>query len=130
MELNPAKVRPRDGWVVVLADPRKDRTESGIYLSPNESGVEKVTEGSGRILRAGPGEKNEKLGLKEGMRVLYRGFLKYANPIETDTKWGKGPFEGQKMTFFIMSSDDIMGIMPEGVEVGVFSGRPQVQEKR
>lgn len=126
MELNPAKVRPRDGWVVVLADPRKDRTESGIYLSPNESGVEKVTEGSGRILRIGPGERNEKLGLKEGVRVLYRGFLKYANPIETDEKWSGG----QSKMYFIMNSDDIMGVMPEGVEVGVFSGRPQVPEKK
>lgn len=128
--MDPLKVRPRDGWVVVLADPRKTETDSGILLSPNESGIEKVTEGSGTLIRLGTGEenRNEKLGLKKNDRIVYRGFLKHANPIplDTDEKWPNG----QKKTYFIMSSDDILGVMPEGVEVGVFSGRPQVPEKK
>lgn len=126
MELDPLKVRPRDGWVVVLAEPRKKEMKSGVILSPNESGAELVCEGAGRVVRAGPGKKNVKLCLTEGDRVLYRGYLRHANPIETDEKWP----DGQKKTYFIMSSDDVFALLPEGVEVGVYSGRPQVPEKK
>ncbi len=122
---NPASIKPRDGWVVVLADPRKEKTESGLFLTPNESGAEKVCEGSGRLIRVGVGEKNTQLCLESGQRVLYRGFLKYANPIETDEKWSDTE---QKKQYFLMSSEDILAILPESVEVGVFSGRPQVKE--
>ncbi len=123
MELDPKKVRPRDGWLVVLSDARKEKVGS-IFVAPRETGVEKVTEGAGLIIRAGPGKKNQRLGLEEGQRIVYRGFLKYANPIETGEKWS----DGQAKQYFIMSAEDIMAILPIGVEVGVFSGRPQSQE--
>lgn len=121
---NPNNIRPRDGWVVVLADPRKDKLESGVILAPNETGAEKVCEGSGRLIRVGQGNKNTLLGLEAGQRVLYRGFLKYANPIETEEKWEE---DGPKKQYFLMSSEDVMGVLPEDLGVGVFSGRPQVR---
>lgn len=126
MELDPLKVRPRDGWVVVLAEPRKKEMESGIILAPNETGAEIVSEGAGKVVRVGPGEKNEKLGITKDARVLYRGFLKHANPIEVDEKWP----DGQNKKYFIMSSDDVLGFIPDGVQIGVYSGRPQVPEKK
>ena len=121
---DPRKIRPRDGWVIVLADARKLELASGILLSPNESGVEKVTEGAGEVIRVGRGIKCETAGLEPGQRVVYRGYLKYANPIENDEVWP----DGRKKTYFIMSMLDILAITPEGMEVGVFSGRPQVPE--
>lgn len=124
--MDPTKVRPRDGWVVVLADKRKTVMESGLILAPNETGAEKVTEGSGTIVRCGPGDKNVKLGLEAGQRVIYRGFLKYANQIDTEEKWDTG----EKKQYFIMSSEDIMGVLAPGVEVGVYSGRPQNPERK
>jgi co-chaperonin GroES (HSP10) len=123
--MNPYSVRPRDGWVVVLADPRKDKTSGGIYVPTALTGVEKVTEGAGRIIRVGPGKKNHDLGLETDLRVVYRGFLKYANPIETEEKWANG----ENKVYFIMSSEDLLAVLPPGVEVGVFSGRPQVPHK-
>ena len=125
----PEHVRVKDGWITVLADPRKTKTESGILLAPNETGVEKVTEGMGVIVRVGPGERNVKIGLEKGMRIFYRGFLKHANPIESEERWGK-PYEDQKKMYFIMNSDDVLGILAPGVEVGVFSGRPMVPEAK
>jgi co-chaperonin GroES (HSP10) len=124
--VDPTKVRPRDGWAIVLADARKDKTAGGIYLPGNETGAEKVTEGAGLIVRLGPGKKNHDLGLEAGQRVVYRGFLKYANPIETEEKWENG----ENKVYFIMSSDDVLAIIQPGVEVGVYSGRPQVPEKK
>lgn len=122
--MDPTKIRPRDGWAVVLADARQEK-KGLIFLPASETGVEKVTEGAGLLIRLGPGEKNHRLGLEAGQRILYRGFLKHANPIETDEKWPNG----ESKVYFIMSSDDIMGIIAPGVEVGVFSGRPEVPHK-
>lgn len=120
----PHSVRPRDGWIVVLAEPRKEQLSSGILLAPNETGVEKVTEGAGKVIRVGPGEKCKIAGLEEGQRIVYRGYLKHANPIPSEEKWP----DGQEKRYFIMSMLDVMAIIPEGLEVGVFSGRPQVPE--
>lgn len=116
--MDPLKIRPRRDFVTVKADPRKEVTGGGLYLPPSETGVEKVTERAGVILRIGTGDKIAQLGVKEGDRIVYRGFLKAANPIETD--------DGSEV--FLMSVDDILAVVDTGVEVGCFSGRPQVPE--
>lgn len=123
--LDPLKVRPRDGWIIVLSDARKKTMESGLLLAPNETGAEKVCEGAGKIIRVGGGEKNKSLGLEPGLRVMYRSFLRWANPIETEEKWP----DGQNKQYFIMNTDDVLAAIPDGVQVGVYSGRPQVPEK-
>jgi co-chaperonin GroES (HSP10) len=121
---DPKNIRPRDGWVVVLAEPRKTVMESGLLLAPNETGAEKVTEGAGLLIRVGPGKKNTQLGLEAGLRIVFRGFLRWANPIETEEKWE----DGKNKQYFIMSAEDILCVIPDGVEVGVYSGRPQNPE--
>lgn len=118
------KVRPRDGWVLALADQRKEKTAGGILLPGNETGVEKVTEGAGMLVAVGPGIKNGKLGIEKGMRIIYRAYLKHAHRLDGEEKWP----DGEEKFYFLMSSDDIYGIVPPGVEVGVFSGRPQNPE--
>lgn len=123
---DPRKIRPKDGWVVVLADERKEKSAGGIILTDELTAVERVEEGAALLIRVGPGEKNHRLGLEAGLRVVYRGFLKYAHPIENDEKWPSG--KGKH--YFIMNSDDILGILAPGVEVGVFSGRPEVPERQ
>lgn len=116
--MDPMIIRPKRDFCSVKADVRKEMTSGGLFLPASETGVEKVTERAGTILRVGPG-KGEQLGLKAGDRIVYRGFLKHANPIETD--------DGSEC--FIMSVDDVLAVLPDaGVEVGCFSGRPQVPE--
>ena len=124
--MDPRKVRPRDGWLLVLDEPRQERTAGGLFLPGHETGAEKVSQGAGTIIRVGPGEKCRKLGLEEGQRVLYRGFLKWANPIETEEKWESG----QRKQYFIMSRDDILGIVAPDTDVSIFGGRPAVPEKK
>ena len=121
---DPKKVKPKDGWALLLADERSGVLSSGLIV-PIETGVEKVTELAGELVRLGDGIYNANLrevGLVEGVRVLFRGYLKFANPLPTDEKWPSG---SAKQYFFI-DCKDIMGIVAPGVSVGVFSGRPTV----
>lgn len=120
------KIRPRRDWLVVLADPRKETLASGLILPGHETGVEKVTEGSGHVVSVGPGEKNQALGLEPGQKVMFRSFIKYAHQIPNDEKWDSG----QNKEYFFIASEDILAVIPDGMEVGVFSGRPMVPEKK
>lgn len=117
MAYDPTTVRPNKDFVSVLMEERKVQLDSGIILPGHETGAEKVTEGAGTIVRIGRGELNEKLGLQPGMRILVRSYLKYANTIETEEKWPSG----EKKEYFLMSSKDIMAILPVEVNVGVYS---------
>lgn len=111
--MDPKTIRPKRDFISVQADPRKEITSGGLYLPPSETGVEKVTERAGTVIRVGPG-KGEQLSLKSGDRVVYRGFLKHANPIQTD--------DGTEA--FLMSVDDVLAVVEGDVHVGCFSGRP------
>lgn len=122
--MDPYKFRPSDGWALVLDDLRRETTVGGIFLPGAETGVEKVTEGSGELIAVGQGKKATALGLEKGLRILYRGFLKYAHHFETDLFWPNG----EAKRFFLMKVDDIMSVIPPGLDVGVFSGRPQVPD--
>jgi co-chaperonin GroES (HSP10) len=113
---DPKSIRVKDGWCIVLMDERKVQLDSGILL-PVETGAEKVTEGAGVLIRVGGGKKIKALEIEAGQRICCRSYLKYANPIETDEKWPSGA----KKEYFLMSADDIMGVLAEGVAVGVFT---------
>lgn len=119
--LNPKTVKPRRDWVLVLNEPRKEVLSSGIVLAV-ETGVEKVTEGAGRVIRSGGGKCDSLL--RDGDRIAYRSFLKHATPIETDEKWE----DGRKKEYFLMSVDDIMAVIPDAIDIGVFS-RPATSGK-
>lgn len=115
--MNPSKLRPKRDWVLVLDDQRKTTLSSGLIIPGVETGIEKVMEWSGTIIRLGPGEKADKLNLCNGMRIMYRGFLKHANRVESEEKWE----DGSPKHYFLMSIDDIVAEIGEEVEVGYFS---------
>lgn len=124
MGYDPQKIEPKRDWALILADERREALSSGIVIAV-ETGAEKVTEFAGKLVRLGPGSLNEAIqrqGATVNARVLYRGFLKYANPLEVDETWPSG---APKHYFFI-DSKDILAVVPPGVEVGIFSGRPMV----
>ena len=126
MNYNPLTVRPKKDFVTVLAEPRKELLDSGIFLPSSETGAEKVMEGAGEVIRIGPGKKAPAVEINVGDRVLYRGFLKYANPIVTEETWP----DGTSKQYFLMAVDDILSVIPADVSVGIFSGRPQVPERK
>lgn len=113
---DPLKIRVRDSWAVVLMDERQETLASGIYL-PTVTAAEKVTEGAGVLVRLGVGEKNSLLGLEPGMRICLRSYLKYANAIPNEETWPSG----QPKEYFILNVDDILAVVPDGVQVGVYS---------
>lgn len=119
--MNPRDVRPRRDWALVLANPRKTQLASGLFLPGEETGIEKVTELAGEIVRLGPSEHIvEKTGVKAGDKVVFRGFLKYASPVPHDERWE----DGQKKEYFLIDLRDLLAVTDPDVEVGVFSGRP------
>ncbi len=122
---SPQQVRPMRNWVSILVEPRVEKLASGIFLSPNESGAEKISMGSGWIVRVGSGVKNEALSLRPGDRVVFRGYLKHANPFPTEEKWE----DGRPKEYFLMSVEDLVAVVPEKLNVSVASGRPQVPVK-
>ena len=118
-------IRPKRDWVYVLAEPRPEKVGS-LFLPGNETGAERVMEGAGVLLSVGPGEKGEKLQLCAGQRVLFRGFLKVVHRIENDEVWE----DGTKKWCFLMAIDDVLAVIPQGLAVGIYGGRPEVKEIR
>jgi co-chaperonin GroES (HSP10) len=113
---DPSKLRVKDSWAVVLMDERREQLASGIILAI-ETKAEKLTEGAGIIVRVGEGKKNRELGLEPGMRICLRSYLKYANAIPNEETWPSG--KGKE--YFILNVDDILAVVPDDVQVGVFS---------
>jgi co-chaperonin GroES (HSP10) len=124
-DYKPSQIRPNRDWVLVLDDERREVLASGLILA-EVTGAEKVTEGTGTLIRVGPGDMNGGLGIEPQMRVVYRSYLKYANPIDSEERWPSG----SRKRYFLMSCKDLMGVVAPGVEVGVYSGRPQVPEAK
>lgn len=83
-------------------------------------------EGAGLILSIGPGEKAPALRLEPGQRILFRGFLKVVHTIHNDEVWE----DGTKKWCFLLAIDDILAVIPPGLAVGVYGGRPEVKEVR
>ena len=82
-------VRPYGPFVLVVPDPPEKQYKGLIYM-PDGNVDERLGYGSGVVLAVGPGHFNRKRGAKSkyspldvcvGQRVVYRGHLKYANPV-------------------------------------------------
>lgn len=108
--MNPEKIRPLDGWCVVKVEQRPENIR-GILLPVAETTAEKLDKGAGSIVRIGSGKKNDPLGLTAGARIVFRSFLKHANPVESD---GGGKY-------FLIATSDILGEIAQGIDVGVYS---------
>lgn len=105
--------RPMNDWVIVKADPRRAETKGGIVLPQQELLAEKVTEGTGIILKVGPKIK-EKIGvpLEPGERIVFRGFLKDVfHEFE----------EESGCRVFILRADDVLMTVDKDVDVGIYS---------
>jgi co-chaperonin GroES (HSP10) len=118
--VDPHKIQPYGDFVVVELEPRKDRTESGLFLTHSETGVEKVREGAGHVVSVGPGKPFEKgplmgqlapMEVKPGDRVAFRRFLKDVIPLA----------KKNDLEYCMIRQDDLLGILAAGVETGPFS---------
>lgn len=111
------RFRPRGTWLLVKADPRVKKTRGGIHLPDQLTKIERVMEGTGRVLRIGS-EAVTKSGidLAEGDRVVFRGFLKDVfHEFETDE-------DGQ--TIFILRVDDVLARIDDATSMGAYLGDP------
>ena len=106
--------RPLGKWVLVKADPRVKQTSGGIILTEELVGIERVMEGTGRVLAVGPTAAVER-GIEPGERICYRGFLKDAFH-ESFTRDEDG------LQIFLLRMEDVLLALPDGVEMGFMSG--------
>lgn len=106
--------RPHNDWVIARADPRVKKTAGGILLTDAITAIERVMEGTARVLKVGR-SVNAVLGypLAPGERICFRGFLKDAFHEFADD-------EGCRV--FMLKADDILAVIAEDVEMGAYSG--------
>lgn len=107
---------PVHKWVFVKADPRVKKTRGGIELPDQQVAVERVMEGTGRILKVGNRDEIRLAcgaDLEPGMRICFRGFLKDA--FQEFQKDGDG------CPIFMLRAEDVMAIIGEDVVMGAFS---------
>lgn len=104
--------RPIGEWVIAKADPRVKKTAGGIHLPEQITGLERVMEGTARILKVGrDAAKVVGFALEPGMRFCFRGFLKDAfHEFEEE--------DGCRV--FMLKSADILAIIDEDVQMGAF----------
>lgn len=108
--LNWRQFRPIGKLVLVKADPRVKKTKGGIHLTEELTKIERVMEGTGRVLRAGPEAMKD---VEPGERIAYRGFLKdvHCNTFEKE----------DDCDVFILRIEDVLMVIPDDVEMGAFS---------
>jgi co-chaperonin GroES (HSP10) len=105
------EVRPLGSWLVVKADPRVKKTPGGIFLTEALTGIERVMEGTGTIMRAGPDVEE----VAVGDRIVFRGFLK-------DASRGMLTREDDCDVFFLKEEDALV-VFTGDVAFGAFSSR-------
>lgn len=111
-EVNWTKIHPLKKWLMVKADPRVKKTAGGIVLTDELVKVERVMEGTGKVLRVGSEVKDVE-DVKEGDRVAYRGFLKDVS---------RGMIEREDdCDIFLIRAEDLLAVIGEGVTMGAFS---------
>lgn len=108
--------RPRNKWLFVKADPRVKKTRGGIELPDQQVAVERVMEGTGRLLKVGDRQMiRDAVGadLEPGMRICFRGFLKDAfQEFERDE---------DGCPIFLLRAEDVMAVIGDEVTMGAFS---------
>lgn len=105
------KFTPLKKWVLVKADPRVKKTSGGIILTEALTGIEKVMEGTGRILQVGSEAAKD---VEPGERICFRGFLKEAFHAAF-----KRDEDGCQI--FMLRIEDVIAVIPDDVEMGAFS---------
>lgn len=99
-------------WVLIQADPRVKKTAGGIILTDELTQIEKLMEGSGRVLSIGHLVAKTCASLSLGDRVCYRGYLKDVHKIGKST-------DGCDQ--FLLHHNDVLIVIDDSTKVGAFS---------
>ena len=113
------KVRPLHNWIFCRPVSPKTETESGLIM-PKDFDKDVVTEGVAEVIHVGPGKVHEETGLvvdhgiRPGDKVLYRGFLRYAQQL--------GDMFGcnKSSDVFAISADDLLAVVEGSGTLGYY----------
>jgi len=109
------KVKPRGKWVLAKSEPRVKQTRGGILLTPEITGLEKVSVEAAEVLEVGAGvQKAIGYDLKPGERFAFRGFLKDGTSYEFQ-KAEDGT------VVFLIDATDILMVVDKDAQIGVYT---------
>jgi co-chaperonin GroES (HSP10) len=103
------------GWVVCKGIPPDFQSESGLFIAKDPD-KEVRTEGVAEVLSYAPkrGMERAPLALSPGDKIIYRGFLRYANQVGEVFEADKG------CDFFLLSIDDVLAIVEGSGTLGAY----------
>jgi len=104
------KFRPAKKWLLVKADPRVKKTPGGIHLTDELTQVERLMEGTGRVLCCG---SEAMKSVEPGERICYRGFLKDVYDAFVRDE--------DDCPIFILQVEDVLMVIPDDIQMGGFS---------
>ena len=118
--MTPEQIQPMPGWVLCRALSPRAESAGGITLA-KDFDKDTVSEGVAEVLHVGPpayvGKKAKtptELGVTKGDKVLYRGFLRHAQPCGTLLG---GP---KPSSFFLLNYRDILAVLEGNGSAGFY----------
>lgn len=105
------KLTPMPGWALCMAAPHSAQTASGLFIA-SEIDTNVQSEGVAEIVAIVP-KDGMPLDTKPGDKVIYRGFLRFANQV--------GHYLGSKRDceFFLLNVDDILAVVEKSCTIGI-----------
>lgn len=102
---------PMPGWALCRTLPHRETLASGLIL-PGDIDKNVRSEGVAQIVAATPPHLGP-MGVAVGDRILYRGFLRFANPVGSMLGAGRG------CEFFFLNLKDILAVVVGPGTVGL-----------
>jgi len=118
MNLEVDKTKPMNGWLLCRA--LQPEEKSGDLWIPTVVQDKVISEGVAEILAAGPGPLHEDsgvrlpMGIEVGDKVLYRGFLRFAQQV--------GDHYGEKVgaNVFLLNVSDVLATVEGPGTIGLY----------
>lgn len=104
-----SQFRPLGKWLVVKEDPEQTETQGGIILTEQRPTAADVGYSTGTVLKVGRDVEDAVGHQLIGKRICHRKYL--ADVIRFNERHEDGSL------IFIMKSDDVEGIVPEGLKI-------------
>jgi len=102
---------------VIMVDKRAGMVGS-IHL-PTDVMEERVSCVSGEIIAVGNGEKIKHMDLTPGVRIVFRGYIKFAYPLPTEERWEDGTLK----EFFLANVDDLALVISKDTDITIHAVR-------
>jgi len=107
--MKPEQIKPQNNWVLCSPLRPREKTQKGLWI-PKDRDENVRGEGVAEVIAVGPGKelpsgKFADTGLTPGDKILYRGFLRFAE------QFGDKLGEGRGTDYFFLDAGDALAIV-------------------